>query len=160
MTVDWPSKFPETLFSNYSFSMDESIVRTQMEGGPARQRRRFVSVPSQATVRWRMKDDIFGFFEAWFKFKANNGAEWIRIDLTNGAGHLTNEARFLKPYSARPLSGDLWEVTANLEIRVMPTIPEASLDLLLTGFTIGQLELDAARLHKIIHTDLSTIHKW
>ena len=128
MSTVWPPLFPSPTLQSYSVSPDESIARTKMESGAARQRRRFTSTPSRVNLRWVMDARIFGLFEAWYHYKAKEGAEWIEIDLKNGFGYVSNQARFLAPYSAKLLSGDIWEVVANLEVREMKIADEATLD--------------------------------
>lgn len=161
MSVSWPASFPHPTLQSYSVSPDESIARTAMESGVARQRRRFTSVPSKVKVRWMMRSDIFGLFEAWYRLKAKEGAEWVTIELQNGFGYTSNQARFLKPYSSQMLSDNLWEVRADLEVREMAILSESDLDFILDGdFIPGDLRDWANKLHEQVHITIPTIHNW
>ena len=65
MTVRFPDLLPLPLVEDYSITPNEAIIRTQMESGTARQRRRFDAVPSKITVKWFMNASQFSLFEAW-----------------------------------------------------------------------------------------------
>lgn len=59
MTTKFPDLLPLPLVEEYSITPNEAIIRTQMESGTARQRRRFDSVPSRITVKWFMNASQF-----------------------------------------------------------------------------------------------------
>ena len=161
MSIHYPSQFPNPTIQDYGLEPQESIARTKMDSGVARQRRRFTSVPSNVAVRWIMTADIFGLFEAWYRYKAKEGAEWIIIPLQNGLGYQNSEARFVKPYTAKMLSSDLWEVTTSLEVRQMSVLSEGALDIILSEqFTVEGLEKCSTDLHHEINTVLPTIDTW
>jgi len=131
MTVVWPSTLPLPSIQGYGLHPGEAILRTEMEAGPARQRRRYTQVPSRITVRWSFRREQLALFEAWYRWHAKEGAEWFEIDLLGGLGLVAHEARFTRPFDARPRSGILWEVTSELEIRERPTLDEAALEIFL-----------------------------
>lgn len=153
--VTWPDIFPAPTLQSYSIAPDEVIARTKMDSGPARQRRRFTSAPTMVGVRWIFTDDLFAMFEAWYKYKALAGAAWFTISLNNGIGSTGQQARFVEPYSATPLSDRSWEVATKLEVREMGLINEGTLDLLLAGSvdTAG-LEQAANTIHQAIHSTI------
>ena len=84
MTTKFPDLLPLPLVEEYSITPNEAIIRTQMESGTARQRRRFDSVPSRIIVKWFMNASQFSLFEAWYKYHAKEGAEWFVIPLLGG----------------------------------------------------------------------------
>ena len=154
MAVQWPSNFPTPQLLDYQFQPDETIARTDMDAGLARQRRRFTHAPTRVKVRWKMPQAIFAYFESWYVFKAKGGAEWVNIRLANGQTFLEHQARFIQPYSAAPISADLWQVDALFEVREMDILDELQLDLTLTPGS-GPLWITlSGRLNTFIHTDL------
>lgn len=157
MTVRWPDSFPKPLLNGYSIKPEQTVVRTSMETGLARQRQRFSSVSTMANVRWLMNNETVALFEAWYKYKAHSGAEWIIMTLNNGLGPIDSEARFTKPYSAKSVSDTLWRVTAELEVRDMTTLSEAQLDLIIAPVSILT---NSKELHELIHRDLSNNLRW
>ena len=153
--IEWPTTFPATKISKYGLRPGESIARTQMESGTARQRQRFTSTPSYVTIEWAMKSDIFGLFEAWYIHKAKAGGEWVSMYLYNGLGKTLNEVRFLQPYEAKPVSRNDWVVMANVEVREMSVLSEGALDIMLDGdITPSELTDLASELDKLIQTTI------
>ena len=64
MTNRWPDRLPLPTVDGYGIRPGEAILRTEMEAGPARQRRRYTQVPSRITVRWVLRREQFALFEA------------------------------------------------------------------------------------------------
>ena len=93
MTIIFPKKLPYPTVEGYSIRPDEAIIRTDMESGPARQRRRYTQTPSKISVRWIMNPEQFCLFEAWYKYHAKEGAEWFVITLLGGIGLTEQDAR-------------------------------------------------------------------
>lgn len=159
MTITWPTTLPLPTIEGYGVHPGEAILRTEMEAGPARQRRRFTSVPSRISVRWLFRRQQFALFEAWYRWHAKEGGEWFEIDLLGGLGLVAHEARFARQFEARVRGGVLWEVTSELEVRERPTLSEGAMTLLLeedmTGLGAG---IDA--LHTLVHATLPGPHVW
>ena len=108
MTARFPDLLPLPLVEEYSITPNEAIIRTQMESGTARQRRRFDAVPSKITVKWYMNASQFSLFEAWYKYHAKEGAEWFAIKLLGGLGLIEQEARFTQQFTAKLQNGIFW----------------------------------------------------
>ncbi len=130
-SITFPSLLPYPLASSYTIKPDEAIVRTDMEAGPARQRRRYTQTPSKITVKWIMNKEQFALFEAWYKYQAKEGAEQFYITLLGGLGLTEQEARFTTQFEATLTNGYLWEITSELEIRDRPTLREDGMELLI-----------------------------
>jgi len=64
MPVSWPTILLLPIIDDYGVHPGEAILRTEMEVGPARQRRRFIQVPSRITVNWKLRQDQMALFEA------------------------------------------------------------------------------------------------
>ena len=131
MTVLWPTTLPLPSIEGYGLHPGEAILRTEMEAGPARQRRRYTQVPSRISARWVFRREQFALFEAWYRWHAKEGGEWFEINLLGGLGLVVHEARFTRPFDAQPRSGVLWEVSSELEIRERPTLDEDALEIFL-----------------------------
>ena len=48
MTINFPKTLPYPTVQGYAIKPGEAIVRTEMEAGPARQRRRYTQTPSRS----------------------------------------------------------------------------------------------------------------
>ena len=148
--ITFPHHLPYPTTEGYSIKPDEAIVRTDMEAGPARQRRRYTQTPSKISVRWVMNREQFSLFEAWYKYHAKEGAEWFLITLLGGLGLLKQEARFTKQFEAKLLNGLLWEISSELEIRDRPTLSEGALGILLDS-DYEKLVISVNHLHHFVH---------
>lgn len=148
--IYFPQHLPYPTTEGYSIKPGEAIVRTDMESGPARQRRRYTQTPSKISVRWVMDREQFSLFEAWYKYHAKEGAEWFYITLLGGLGLLEQEARFTQQFEAKLLNGYLWEITSELEIRDRPTLSEGALNILL-DCDYDKLVLAVNHLHDYVH---------
>ncbi len=153
MTEKFPDLLPLPLVEDYSITPNEAIIRTQMEAGTARQRRRFDSVPSRIIVKWLMNASQFALFEAWYKYHAKEGAEWFVIKLLGGLGLIEQEARFTQQFTAKLQNGVLWAITSELEIRDRPTLREDGLSILLEN-NFEKLLLSADRWRVYVNTTL------
>ena len=129
--IRFPATLPMPLAEPYAVKPADGVVRTDMEQGPARQRREFTQVPTKIPVKWRFTDAQYAVFDAWYQWKGKAGAEWFVIPLRSGLGVIDHVARFTKQYEAPLSSGGFWLVTVELEVRDRPVLTEAELDILL-----------------------------
>ena len=153
MSITWPVTLPLPTVENYAVQPGDAVVRTDMEAGLARQRRRFTDVPSIIGVRWLFTRNQFAVFEAWYKLYAKEGAEFFDIDLLGGIGITTHTARFTRQFDAKLFNGLFWEVTSQLEIRERPTLDDEALEILLEN-PPESLFTTINALHLLVHTSL------
>lgn len=163
-TVSWPAdRLPLPTYDGYGVQPLDAALRSDMESGPARQRVLYTAVPERISLRWRFTEFQYAIFRAWYKFKAEQGAEWFSIDLLNGLGIDAHEARFVgrgsAPYEARPTRAGRWIVTSTLEVRKSPDLTEEALDLALAEDIEGLLAAMAA-LNATIHVSLPGASGW
>ena len=159
MTTLWPHTLPLPTVEGYAVRPGEAILRTEMEAGPARQRRRFTQVPSRIGVRWVLRRDQFALFEAWYRWHAKEGGEWFSIDLLGGIGLTAHEARFTRQFEARLIAGTLWEVRSELEIRERPVLSEDALAVALDS-DLASLFRTIDGLDRLVNAELSGPFVW
>ena len=154
MTIaKFPKKLPYPTVEGYTIRPGEAIVRTEMEAGPARQRRRYTQTPSKIAVKWIMNPEQFCLFEAWYKYQAKEGAEWFIISLLGGMGLIEQDARFTQQFEATLVSGRLWQIMTELKIRDRPTISEDAMDVV-SEIDLHSLEFLSSKLHILVHSSL------
>jgi hypothetical protein len=123
--IDYPASLPPPLRSGYSLQHVSPLMRTQLESGRARQRRKYTSVPTMAQVSWLFTQGQAQLFEAWFRWDLKDGAEWFFADLRTPMGLQPYECRFADMYSGPSLVGRLhWQFSATLEIKERQTLTE------------------------------------
>jgi len=161
--ISWPARLPLPTYDGYALEPGSAVTRTDMESGPARQRRRFTQTPTRIPVRWRFRDVDFATFEAWFRLKLTDGGDWFGISLLGGIGIAAHEARFVgqgnAPYKAVPSRGGAWIVTSVLEIRERPMLDEGALDILLAEDVVA-LFANIQTLHSTLHAGLPVSIRW
>jgi hypothetical protein len=117
----FPATLPKPLASPYSLSPVDQTIRTDMEGGAARTRRRTSARNDKVSVTWRMTDAQLAILRAWFEDSTtgiSGGAGWFTVSLPIGTtGLVSVEARFIGPFKASNITALIWSVTAELEVR-------------------------------------------
>lgn len=111
----WPASLPQTpLASGFSQSLANNVVRTEMDTGKAKVRRRFSAgvTPVQAalSLTGTQKDTLIAFYSSTLSDGAD---EFSWTDHLNGG---TVSYRFVSPPQYSYESADLWRTTLNLEI--------------------------------------------
>lgn len=115
-TQVFPQSLPGVSSSSYSIKLTSGVVRTEVDAGYARVRRRFTQTPRDMDVKWKFTMDEFKIFESFFNYDIFGGASWFYIDLFDGSGQSQFVARFKQPYTAGTIAREyMWEVTATLE---------------------------------------------
>ncbi len=151
--ADFPVTLPAPLLTGYGIEPSDPILRTQMDTGPARTRRRYTSFPSKITVKWRFSNSEMALFEAWHHLVILDGQSWFNINLANGMGMSLMEARFDAPPKSGALSGLAFEVSASLEVRSVPRMTQAYIDAA-TVYSPDDISFASPRLHMLVNTTL------
>ena len=142
--ISYPDGLPCAQREGYSLRHVSPFVRTTMESGRARQRRRFSSVPTIANVSWIFEVDTHAAtFEAWFRDAINDGVEWFNMPLKTPMGLKDYVCRFADMYTGPDLIGiSSWRISAQLEVWERPLMPEGWG--LLPEFALGASIFDVA----------------
>lgn len=120
-TPTFPTTLPNVSMTGYGFQPGKSTIRTEMETGLARVRRRFIGAPTEVKVMWKLSREELGIFEKFYEEDAQAGAAWFYINLVNGTGESQYLARFKEEYSAMAAHREhSWEVSATLEVQSRP----------------------------------------
>lgn len=128
MTISWPSSLPAASLSGYQFGPDSTTIKTDMDSGPPRVRRRYTSANTAIQASWTFDQLQMAIFEAWWVQQAQSGAAWFLIDLRNGLGRQSMEARVPSgTYTAEFAGKGMWRVTAQLEVRNRPLMSPSQL---------------------------------
>ncbi|MOA14730.1 hypothetical protein D3C78_1348510 [compost metagenome] len=123
MTIQYPQGLPMPLRDGYGFQAVSPMQRTQLQSGRVRQRRRFTSVPTMASVSWLCTDVQAQLFEAWWEDVLLSGSEWFDCPLKTPLGRQLYSARFTDIYQGPVLVGvSHWRFTAELELRDRPIL--------------------------------------
>ena len=117
----WPTTLPPPSAYGYALNPVDQTVRTEMEGGAARARRRTTARNDRLNVAFELTDAQLAIFRAWFEDAATGaagGAGWFSTTLALGTGgKVATTARFIGAYKVAYVPVMNWTVTAELEIR-------------------------------------------
>lgn len=125
--ASWPSQLPAPMLEGYGLEPQASFARTDMDAGPARQRRRFTSAPTHVSASVTVTRSQLDIFEGWYRHRIDDGAAWFDGPLYNGRGKTTVEFRFLEPWTSTPLGGGVWRIACKWETRNRPVMSESEL---------------------------------
>lgn len=114
----WPTTLPDPLASGYAVKPVDQTVRTDMDGGMARQRRRTAARNDRVSVSWVMRDAQAAIFRQWFDVDCDGGAAWFNVRLALATGGMVDtEARFTRPPELAGMGGLIWSVSGEVEVR-------------------------------------------
>lgn len=119
--ADYPTTLPAPLLAGYRVAPVDPSIRTEMEFGSPKKRRRTSTRNDVVKLRWTYSDSEMNTFRAWFENDttgAAGGAGWFNITLNIGNnGSESVEARFIGAYTAQLSSNDRWLVETSIEVR-------------------------------------------
>ncbi len=115
-TPSWPVSLPSPNLSGYGVDPAAAFIRTDMESGPARQRRRFSQVPEQVTASFRFTNSEMTTFRNFWKTNLFDGNASFTLNLDLGAGVVNYIVRFISPYRSARQSGMVWDVAVKVEV--------------------------------------------
>jgi hypothetical protein len=113
----WPetTKLPRPTFS-LNDKVVGNVIRTQMDSGRFRQRKRWTAALRTISVEWSFTDAQFALFQGVYKYKISDGADWFTMQMPFGNGLNTYTVRFTdNGFSDSYQVGMFHKVTATLE---------------------------------------------
>jgi len=111
----WPSSLPDNpIQDGYEEARKDGRVRTQMDAGPPKVRRRFTAVVTEFPVRFHMRSSEVNTLEDFWETDLEGGT--LRFDWTHPRKDTALQFRFVEPYTVQSLGGTLYEVSATLEV--------------------------------------------
>lgn len=121
--IEYPDWLPWPQRQGYGFQMTDPTVRTRMESGFERQRRKFLSVPSRIPVAWILSDAQAQLFMAWWEEVLVSGTLKFECPLQTPLGHQAYPAVFVGAYSGPHIDGaNHWRITAELRLDRQPVL--------------------------------------
>lgn len=151
--ASWPDRLPAPAVSSYSYKAQAPFVRTSMDSGLARQRRRFISIPTQVSVTWTLDQEHLALLEGFFHYEVVDGAGWFMAKLANGMELQSVRARLIDTYQVELVDKGWWKVAATLETINMPVAtPDGYIAL--RDFGEDVIHRASNDLHRLIHAEL------
>lgn len=111
MTV-WPD-IPAPLQDSYQESRGDNTIRSQVERGTAKVRRRTLATPDMVSFSVLLTTAQAATFEDFYDIDVKSGS--LSFDMTHPRTGETRQFRFKAPPSYVPV-GKLWRVSVSLEL--------------------------------------------
>lgn len=140
----WPSSMPPP-DNDFQNTLLGSAIRTQMESGAFRQRKRFTNAIRQFQATWTLSDAELLIFESIYANELSQGTCWFNMSLPLGNGFKTYKVRFVADQTQPPQatydadSVMFWTKTATMETDDDPTIAGYALSLAIAALSISVL---------------------
>lgn len=156
----WPASF-ELPTTSFSGAQEANSIRTSMDSGAVRQRRRFTAERLVLSVKWQFSDLEMAVFTAFHKFRLNLGNDYFIMNLPVGGDVQPHTVRFVDGKFAQAYADVMhWDVTAQLEVLERYVIDEALMSVYLAvGFGESEISTLLAAfdgVHFAVHTTLHT----
>ena len=112
----WPASLPqEPLAQGFSEQAPNTVIRSQMEVGPPKVRRRFTAGVRNIECQLRLTPAQVDTLDAFFGSTVAGGA--LSFDWKHPRGGTVVTFRFVEPPAYAPVArGTLWQATLRLEI--------------------------------------------
>lgn len=102
MAVDWPATLPQYVDqTTFGETIQDPVIRTDMEGGPKKARLRYTAVPEQYTISMILTSSQRTAFLTFYKSTLNYGVDefvWYH-PLDSGSPRTERYCRFTGPYT-------------------------------------------------------------
>lgn len=141
----FPATLPSPRAEGYTLSVPRHGLRSTIEAGEVRVRRRTAPRNGQAAASWSLSTSELAAFRAW---AIGDGLDWCDITLAGPMGTETMSARLAGAWSARLAAPGTWTVSATLDIR--------QINLLDGEYLTAHLSYDPDALSGA----LSALHPW
>ncbi|MBR8084566.1 hypothetical protein [Burkholderia vietnamiensis] len=157
--VAWPDRLPAPMAAGYSYQPQAPFIRTNMDNGLARQRRRFISIPTQVSVTWTLSQEQLALFEAFVHYDLLDGVCWFSAVVFSGMERQNVKARMISAYKIDNIEPGVWKASVTLETINMP-VSTPDQYVALRDFGEDVMHSTSSDLHSLIHVDLPGALVW
>ena len=128
--IAYPDFLPGPLLAGYTLNQQSNLLRSEMDSGQARVRRRFANVPSTISATWLFTENQAAWFSAFIEQGLVGGIAWFEMPIKTPFGIKTGQLRFIgNPLEAGSvLSPTLWQYKSSIELKTLPKLIDQSDD--------------------------------
>jgi hypothetical protein len=115
MTIAWPAGLPAfVLEDDYAEAWADNVIRTPMDVGPPKVRRRSTAAPRRTGCSQLLTTAQVATLKTYYDTTTAYGS--LSFEFTDPRTGSTLEARFLSPPAIRPAAPGYWRAAYSLEI--------------------------------------------
>lgn len=136
----YPSYLPHPHFSQSGIKQQSNRIRSEMSSGRVRQRRRFMVVPAEQTLEWKLKREQAAAFLGWVEHALMGGISWFRLNQRTELGVVPIDIRMIQhPLENAKQKAGRFFYTVKCEIRQYPIqSEEVTVAQVLEPYTLDQ----------------------
>ena len=112
--ADWPANLPAPLLDSFREAVAETVIRTSMDAGPAKARRRSSAGSGSLTLNYIVSRAQAAVLDSFFDGDAAGGA--LPFGFTHPRTGATLSCRFRQPPAYAALNGPYFRVSIELEV--------------------------------------------
>jgi len=112
----WPSTLPLPQLT-FEGTVSPSVIRTEMEAGNFRQRKRFTQTVDTFQVAIPLTPSQYSIFDTFFKTDLFYGANWFNVSLNINGTLQTKSARFVNGLYSFSKMDNKTEIKATWEVQ-------------------------------------------
>lgn len=128
----YPDFLPYPHFTSSGIKQQSNRIRSEMTSGRTRQRRRFLIVPAEQTLEWRLPSEQAAAFLGWVEHALLGGIKWFRLNQRTELGVVPVDIRMIQhPLENAKKKGSRFLYSVKCEIRQYPIQSEET--------TVGQI---------------------
>lgn len=113
-TAVWPLGLPQDVLQGWDKGLESGLLRTSMDQGPAKQRRRFTATARPYSVTVQLTKTEVTTFETFFDETINGGADVF--DWVDPRTQTAVTFRFIKEPTERHVDGETYRIPLQLEV--------------------------------------------
>lgn len=110
----WPAQFPPPALNTLQETPPDNIIRTQMERGPAKQRRRTTANTRPLSFTLKVPKALVDVMDNFYTVETYSGAD--EFDYIHPRTGLSCTARFTQPPAYSEQEGAIYNIGVSLEI--------------------------------------------
>lgn len=146
----WPDVLPQPDLRSWEIAPKPAVARGDDLPGLPQQRQRSRNSLAEVQTRWELTADQAPIFDAFFRFRALDGAQWFDFPFYQGIGIVETKARFLGDADWTPRAGGRWAVTAPIEVRERVILTADDLELINSGGDLDDLLAAIEAVHAAV----------
>ena len=117
---NWPSSLPALQWVGYQETLPDGTLRTQMDAGPAKVRRRFTAAVRPVKGQISTNEAGVAALESFYLVDCNGGATSFVWSLARAGGPQNVNFRFTKPPVISPAADGNGRYLVALELEILP----------------------------------------
>lgn len=126
--IEYPSYLPGPMLAGYTLNQQSNLLRSNLDSGQARVRRRFKRVPTIIASTWLFSSEQAALFEEFIENELLGAVAWFELPIKTPVGIQTAALRFVEsPLEAcSPAGMTRWQYKAKIEVQIRPNLTTLS----------------------------------